>query len=402
MVDTLRYFNYFITKANLSWYNSNPTVVKSFSYHLSQYTPSVYAEVTLVVNEDYFEDFKNIERLPIRDRIVEVWFEDELYSLKHSEKFFSGPFKFCVVNYEVTNFGVTELDIEYSDINSGKLVVLKCVDPVFYAMQLDEKHESYSSTTISEVVSKIVSRNGGRVGRIEPTDYSYNWLQAQLTDYEMIRSMLPYARSVGGDLLYSFFMFNEEAYFAPITQSIKTPYSVKLDMIKNSRELVYSTNFKSLIERYGSRDRLFHFNRGYDNFKSFTPDPMSRQSYLSSSSSERKQHKGFASQYVTGSIDEEELQRIYISNLRHRVYTFGRVVDTAAEVIPELTPLSCLEVLSQEDGKTKDLDGLYYVASVTYNYGMTNVYPYQPFVYMVLCSELDSEGMESSEGGPIE
>lgn len=402
MVNIVQYFDYFITKANLPWYNHNPTVVKSFTYHLSQYTPSVYAEILLMINDDYFEDFKNIETLPIKDRIVEVWFEDELYNLKQNKKYFSGPFKFCVVSYEVTKFDVTEMDIKYSDINSGKLVLLKCVDPIFYVMQLDEKYESYGKTTISEIVNKIISRNGGKVKRIEPTDFSYNWLQTQLTDYEMIRSMLPYARSISGDLLYNFFMFNEEAYFAPITQSLKSPYMLKLDMIKNSKELVYDTNFKSLIEKYGSKDHLFHFNRGYNNFKSLTPNSMSRQSYSSSKSSERKQHKGFASQYITGSIDEEELQKIYVSNLRHRVYTFGKLVDTLAEIIPELTPLNCIEILSQEDGKTKDLDGLYYIASITYSYGMTNMHPYQPHMHMVLCTELDSEGMENPEGGPIE
>jgi len=401
LYNIVQYFDYFITRARLSWFNHNPVVVKSFSYNLSQYTPSVYAEILLMINADYFEDFKNIEKLPIKDRIVEVWFEDELYSLKHNNKFFSGPFRFCVINYEVTKFQITEMDIEYSDINSGKLISLKCVDPVFYVMQLDEKYESYGKTTISEIVNKLVSRNGGKVNRIEPTSYSYNWLQAQLTDYEMIRSLLPYAKSTSGDLLYTFFMFNEEAYFAPITQSLKTPYTVKLDMIKNSKEIVYSTDFKSLIEKYGSKEHLLHFNRGYNDFKSFTPDSMTRQSYLNSKSSIRKQHKGFASQYITGSIDEEELQKIYISNLRHRVYTFGKLVDTFAEIIPELTPLNCLEIISQEDGKTKDLDGLYYIASVTYNYGMTNVHPYQPYMHMVLCSELDSEGMESPEGGPI-
>lgn len=477
MFNTVEYFDYFITKANLSWYSHNPTVVKSFSYHLSQYTPSVYAEILLMINEDYFEDFKNIENFPIKDRTVEVWFEDELYSLRHNGKFFSGPFKFCVVNYEVTKFSVTEMDIEYSDINAGKLISLKCVDPIFYTMQLSEKFESYGKTTVSNIVSKIVVRNGGRVSKIVPTDYSYNWLQAQLTDYEMIRSMLPYARSTSGELLYNFFMFNGEAYFAPITQSLKTPYVVNLDMIKNSKELVNITNFKSLIEKYGSRDSLVHLDRGYSSFKGFKPDSMSKQSYIglrkpedekfgglgglgglgslvggfSGASliseslisnnpllnpvpsytdivqdysnvkdfklevpsltpeqegilnpalrvSDKRQHRGLASQYITGSIDEEELQEIYISNLRHRVHTFGKLVDTFIEVIPELTPLSCIEIVSLEGDKLKDLNGLYYIASVTYNYGMTNTHPYQPYMRVVLCSELDSKGMENPEG----
>ncbi|HOB26243.1 MAG TPA: hypothetical protein PKG93_03765 [Bacilli bacterium] len=490
MPNIVEYFDYFITKANLSWYNHNPVVVKTFSYHLSQYTPSVYAEILLIINSDYFEDFKNIENFSIKDRIIEVWFENELYSLKHNSKFFSGPFKFCVVNYEVVNFDITEMDIEYSDINSGKLINLKCVDPVFYNMQLSEKFESYGKTSISEIVRKIVSRNGGKINKLVPTDFDYNWLQTQLTDYEMIRSMLPYARSTNGELLYNFFMFNNEAYFAPITQSLKTPYLIKLDMIKNSKELVYITDFKSLIEKYGSRDNLIHFNRGYNNFKGFKPDSMPKQSYIGlrpkkkgfgglgdllggftdfgnisnlmggfsglnlisqelinksdllditpnytdiiqdysnldlenleslkqnisdlvpnqdafnpkARISDKKQHKGLASQYITSSIDEEELQEIYISNLRHRVYTFGKLVDTFAEIIPELTPLNCVEIISQENGKAKDLNGIYYIASITYSYGMTNTHPYQPYMHMVLCSELDSKGMENPEGEPI-
>lgn len=402
MRNITQYFDYFITRANLSWYNKNPVVVKSLSYHLSQYTPSVYAEIMIIINDDYFEDFKSIETLPIKDRIIDVWFEDELYNLKYNKKYFSGPFRFCVVNYEVIrNFNVTEMDIEYTDINTGKLILLRCVDPVFYTMQLNEKYESFGKITISEIVRKLVTRNGGKIKKIEPTDFAYNWLQAQMTDYEMIRSLLPYARSQKGDILYNFFMFNREAYFAPLTQSIKSPYSVKLDMIKNSKEISYNTNFKSLIEKYGGKDSLFHFNRGYTNFKGVNPNSLSKESYSSSISSKKYQHKGIASQYINGSLDEEELQKIYISNLRHRVYTFGKLVYTLSEVIPELTPLNCLEIVSQENGKTKDLDGLYYIASITYNFGMTNVHPFQPYVQMVLCSELDSKGIESPEGGPI-
>lgn len=395
------YVDYFVTRARLSWFDYNPVLVKSFSYNLAQYTSSVYASIAVLIEDDKVNDFKNIETLSIKDRRIEVWFEDELRSDKFNQKFFSGPFKFCVVNYEIKDSGFSEVDFEYAGFTSGKIILLHCLDPVFYSMTLNEKVRSFGQATASNVVEKIVSENGGTSKIVVPTDVNYNWLQTQMTDYDMIRSLLPYSRSLDGKVMYNFFMFNEEAYFAPITAGAIAPFRLTLDMIINSQQIVYNTNFKFLIEKYGGKDTLNVFNRGFRDFKKYNPKSFVRQSYIEKAGS-RKQHRGVSTKYINVSIDDPVLQEIYATNLRHRVYTFSKIVQVNTDLIPDITPLSCIEVISQdEDGKLKELDGLYYVASVTYNFGMTNNYPTQPFVNLILCTDNEIEGIESVEGGPI-
>ena len=49
-----------------------------------------------------------------------------------------------------------------------------------------------------------------------------------------------------------------------------------------------------------------------------------------------------------------------------------------------------------------DLDGIFYVLSVTYTFGMTQEYPIQPMMSLTLSSELDARGMEKPEGKAIQ
>ena len=44
-------FRKFELKARLSWYTKNPVPIKTYTYTLTQYTPSVYATIYLVIPE---------------------------------------------------------------------------------------------------------------------------------------------------------------------------------------------------------------------------------------------------------------------------------------------------------------------------------------------------------------
>src|SRR5690606_22209325 len=140
------------------------------------YTPSVYAEIILVLDSNKFADFKDIDQLKIQDRLVDVWFEPELYHARLKQKYFPGPFQFVVVQYEFTQSPVGEMDLEYANINDAKAILLRCVDPTYYKMTLDQKMTSYGQTTISSVVKTIVTRNGAKIKNVVDTDFAHRWL----------------------------------------------------------------------------------------------------------------------------------------------------------------------------------------------------------------------------------
>ena len=111
------------------------------------------------------------------------------------------------------------------------------------------------------------------------SDYAYTWLQTAMTDYNMIRSLLPYSRSSSGNLMYNFFMFNEECYFSPISEGKLQPVALYIDNQKNAPALVKDDSFKYLIEQYGSSDNLYCAGRGFENFNQTKPTKMTKQSY---------------------------------------------------------------------------------------------------------------------------
>ena len=150
-------FKEYLLKAKLPWMsdNNNPVNVKLFSYHLSQYTPSVYAEIVLILNSKFINEFKKIDQLSIIDRKIDIWFEPELYNLRLNQKYFSGPFTFCILQYELSSSTISEIDSNFTGLDDAKVIILKCVDPVFYQMTLDQKIASFGKVSASEVVKKI-------------------------------------------------------------------------------------------------------------------------------------------------------------------------------------------------------------------------------------------------------
>lgn len=394
-------FRPYTLKAKISGYKNNPVLVKAYSYTLTQYTPSVYADICFFINDDDFLDFKDIDKLKIEDRIIEIWFESELYHETLKKSFNSGPFKYCIIKYNYTNGGINDVDTDYKGYKPTKMVTLKCVDPVFYKMSLDENIKSFGKVSSSEVVKKLISSNGGTAKTVIDTSYNYRWLQTSITDYEMIRSLLPYSKSSNGELLYTFYMFNKEAYFAPISTGKINPTKINLSELDNGSFNNYKTSdLKLLIEKYGSLDSLMIYDAGYSDFKLTKATAMNSEAYASNLNA-MNQHKGVAKKYIRTSIDDKTLEQIYLSNIRHRIHTFSRLLSINMPALPELDPISCVEIIRQKDGQIKDLDGIYYIASVTYTYGMTQIYPIQPTMSLLLCSELDAKGSVSAEGKAI-
>lgn len=394
-------FRKYELKAKLSWYNKNPVNVKVYNYTLTQYTPSVYANIYIVINESDFIQFKDIEKFKIEDRTLELWFEPELYSNNLKQSFDSGPIKYCVVEYTYSNVPPDYLDTkDEKKYESARLIKLSCIDRTFYLMTLNQESHSYANSTISDVVSRIVKKNKAAEGKIVKTDYQYNWLQPQLTDYQMIRSMLPYSQSSSGDFMYTFYMYNNKAYFAPISTGKVKP--VKLIVDENSTSSQYQTSdMKFLIERYGSLDKMMVYDYGYGDFSMTKPAAMTTEAYRSNMPS-FGQHAGISSKYIKMAMDDKNLQKIYLSNLRHRIYTFSRIMSINTMPIPDITPIDCVEVIKYYKGMVRDLDGIYYVLAVSYTYGMTNENPMQPTMSLILSSELDAKSTNKPEGKAIQ
>ena len=389
----------YILKGRIKGYAKNPITIKLYRYILTQYTPSVYAEISFVINESDFLTFKDIDKLAIKQRLIDVWFEPELYDIKANKAYNSGPFTYCILTYKYTEDYPNDMDTRSLNNENTRLIHLMCIDPVFYSMTLKQNIASFGEVPVSSVVEKLVSNNGGNSKKIISTDYSYKWLQTRMTDYDMIRSLLPYSRSTNKDLLYTFFMFNSEAYFAPISSGRTNPIKIFFDSNKQTPAQFDTGDLKFLIDKYGSKDNLLVFNKGYTTFSAYKPAEMGTEAYTSNIGY-LAQHRADGSRSIDLCFDDKSLLEIYLGNLRQRVSTFSRLLSLTTTAVPELTPVDSVELINEKDGSRKDLDGTYYIASISYTYGMTEYHPTVPLMTLTLCSELDAKSMDKPEGKP--
>lgn len=394
-------FRPYTLKGKISGFVNNPVLVKTYKYILTQYTPSVYAEMTIIISNNDFESFRNIDKLKIESRIIQVWFESELYNENLKQGYNTGPFKYVIIDYQYENYVPDEVDTGYKAFAPSKLITLKCLDPIFYKMSLNDNIRSFGNATVSAIVNKLVSLNNGKIKTLVDTAYQYKWLQTQLTDYEMIRSMLPYSQSSNGDLLYTFFMFNEECYFGPISTNKIHPVKLNANNIDGSFPIYSSTDIKTLIEKYGSKDALKIYNHGYANYETSKAMNMTTQAYGNGTKG-YKQHAGVANKFISSAIEDKKLNEIYLSNFRQRIFTFSRMMTLNNIItVPDITPLDCIEIVKDRNGEAQDINGVYYVISVTYHYGMTSQHPMQPSMDLVLASETDKYGIDYPEGKKI-
>ena len=254
-------YSYFKTKTKLSWMSSNPHNIYSFNYTLTQYTPSVFAKILIAIKKDDYEDFCSVKKLPIEKRYLEIWVENELYNEQAQKSLFSGPWKFVMLDFRCVQIYASEIATDLDDFAETVIVEASCVDRVFYKMTLEHKSRSFGKIKISDLVTQLVTENGGTVKTLVETDYSYRWLQSKMTDYEMIRSLIPFSRSSDNDLVYHFFMYNEKAYFAPIGSDslIKNKYLLKFEPMTPTSHAELSDFIVEKINGVGSRTmRLPH------------------------------------------------------------------------------------------------------------------------------------------------
>lgn len=391
-------FNSFTIQAKASWY-SETLSVKYFSYMMTQYLPTVYANIVVYINKDDFNDFKSIDKLPISNRTIELWFQPSL-ELNGTE-YFSGNYKFVCTNMEYQGTGLADnVADENTTSGIGYFVCLHCIDKVYYKMTLDKKYAGYNNQTISNVVKTITSNNGGSVGKIIDTDYKYNWLQTQMTDAEMLRSLLPYARSSNKELMYNITFLNEKCYFVPITYGFSTNEKIIIDFDKTNTTSFNITDSKPAIERFASQEKLYCVNHGYTNFEYIKSETLAKQAYISNSNSTPKQHGGVATQYISTTIEDETLSKIYASNVRQRVNMFNVMLEMSVSAIPDIMCYNVIELINQESGTRQTLDNLYYILAIKYEYYGNNA-PSFPTMHLCLSSEFDYSGTTSAEGTGI-
>lgn len=87
---------------------------------------------------------------------------------------------------------------------------MKCVDPVWYSMQQEAKIGVFSRSKfpkLSDCIKHIFKQHGSTDKYIADTNVSFNWLQSNMTDYELIRSILAYCNPPG----FHFYCNNETA-----------------------------------------------------------------------------------------------------------------------------------------------------------------------------------------------
>lgn len=90
---------------------------------------------------------------------------------------------------------VTTVEVEFNPV--GTLTIVRGVDASYRAFG-GRRTEAYKNMSYSDVVKKVASRNGLRVGKVDPTSPVFPLLsQANLSDWAFLKSL---ARDVGYDL----------------------------------------------------------------------------------------------------------------------------------------------------------------------------------------------------------
>lgn len=403
--EDINVFKQYNLSCSLSWYSELITPYR-FEYTLSQYTPSIFATIVITLPNKEFQKFKKIDLLEIVDREVEIEFIPELYRLSNEQTYFPGPYKLIVINYKVIDIP-NHLQIQPGNndqMDISKSIILECVDKVFYKMTIDKKYKSYSKNLASDVAKKIINDNGGISKMVTNTNYRYTWLQPQLTDYKMMRSLLPYSQTPDEKTLFTFFVLNNECYFTNIGSGKTEKLTLAIDNVSAYENIHNSADLKLLIEKFGmSNIKIAH--HGFSNFKTFEPKNISLLSGIANKA-EWKQHQSKGTMYLTNVIEDEKLIQNFINNLRHRVHTFSRMLTINMHAIPDLLPIDTIEISHVVGGENKPLGGLYYIASITYTYpgrsGVSAMYHTTPTMKMLLISELDAFSNKGKEGDTIQ
>lgn len=385
----------------LSWAKPRDTSTKdafhvaSFKYSLALFFPSTYSKLVIMVPTEQKKDIIECKKLDPLERKVSVFTIPDIEMLDGDRKLFSGPWNFMLYDfkeYDTTRSMTILNSIPDSTIAQNyTLFSMDLVDPLFYSLYRSTSNSrSFGNIIVSDVVSTVISPHG-KIKLLEKTKEKYKWCQSpNISDYNFIRSLLPYSRSIKGNINYHFFCYNEEAYFAsigsepPIKTNIVLPNETKSESYK-------AVSGELIAERFISEKNVHIMDSG------FVEKPENKNPVKDNLNTNNGGiYKSESSTLIRTAIEDPILQEIYVSNLRKRTMMTNRCISTYNSVITDYTPLSMIQVINNNDDQRNVNDGNYYIMFIENNFGYNEAYPYIPYCRLAICSESDIVGREEN------
>lgn len=368
--------------------------VISFSYSLALFYPSTYAKLSILVPEEQKREIIECKKLDPLERKVSVFTIPDIEMIEGG-KLFSGPWNFMLLDFKEYDTTRTQTilhnisdNVKPSNYTMFSMVLL---DPLFYSLYRSTSNSrSFGNSTIADVVSTVIAPHG-KLKTLEKTKDKYKWCQSpNISDYNFIRSLLPYSKSTKGNINYHFFCYNDEAYYASIGSEplfkarILIPRETKTDSYKSiSGELV--------AERFISEKNVHIMDSGFvekPENKNPTKDNLNTNNGGT--------YKSDSSTLIRTAIEDPVLQEIYVSNLRKRTMMVNRCISTFNSVITDFTPLSMIQVINNNQEHRNINDGNYYIMFLENNFGYNEAYPFIPYCRLSICSESDIVGREET------
>lgn len=384
--------------SKLSWTkpkNTEAFHVVSFKYSLALCFPSVYSKLVIMVPAEQKKEIIECKKLDPLDRKVSVFSIPEIEMLDGSAKLFSGPWNFML--YDFKEYDTTRsMSMIYSlpdriQPKNYTLFSMDLIDPLFYSLYRSTSNSrSFGNIKISDVVSTVISPHG-KIKLLEKTKEKYKWCQApNISDYNFIRSLLPYSRSDKGNINYHFFCYNQEAYFASIGS--EPPLKTRIVLPNETRSESYKAVSGELIaERFISEKNVHIMDSG------FVEKPENKNPKKDNLNTNNGGiYKSDSSTLIRTAIEDPVLQEIYVSNLRKRTMMINRCISTYNSVITDYTPLSMIQVINNNEDQRNVNDGNYYIMFLENNFGYNESYPYIAYCRLAMCSESDIVGRESN------
>ena len=351
----------FKTFVSLSW-DGKPRIVHKFTHSLTQYTPSSYAEITMVYPKKDINTFLAIEQTPIVSRAVSVscitqgFGANTIYDNDASSKIFGGPWKLICVDYSMNPAPASMITDEIDTTpTESYIIVLKCVDRVWYSMTLEEKFGTFSPKTyknISDCVRYILNTHRAKGMEVDDNNVSFPWSQSKMTDYQFIRSILAYCNPPG----FHFFCNNEIGYFKPIGTAGCIPGEIEINLQGRSVSNLVSTVNKQYLEKISDGPMVVPFGEGFDD------DTHETQQANPLGGSGKS---GGGMRYINFAIDNPAIKKAFAANINFRTRMFGRVVKLKTFLMTDYNPLYTVKLKNNAPEKYPTLaSGEYYVVSL--------------------------------------
>jgi len=374
-------YSKFLTYCSLSW-DSKPRMVHNFTHTLTQYTPSCFAELAVVYPKSEINNFLKIEQIPIISRALNVscitdgFGPNVIYDRYDNTKLFGGPWRLICNNYTINPMPPSTFAIEGDPKpTESYLVVMQCVDRVWYSMTQEEKVGVFSTKkykSISDCVKYILDLHKARSSEIENSTTEFNWLQSKMTDYEFIRSVLAYTNPPG----FHFYCNNEVGYFKTIGSAGCYNGEINIDIRGLETNNIVSIINKHFLEKISDGPIIIPYGEGLNDSEHQERDAAPMGGSGLSSGGKR---------YIKFSIDNEAIKQAFSANVNFRTRMFGRVVKLKTVLMTDITPLHTIKVANNAPDKYPTVcSGEYYVVSVKNVIGVNSNTPFVPHTYLVL------------------